>query len=126
MRQAGGTTPTLVSRVGDSLTISRHAGEDLVGGFVPDKRPGRLVADRQVLTNRGLECARAAMSASFDLLLGERREPPFHQVEPGGAGGGDRKSTRLNSSHLGISYAVFCLKKKIRPLRESTAIRQCR
>src|SRR5258705_2377648 len=31
----------------------------------------------------------------------------------------DRKSTRLNSSHLGISYAVFCLKKKkelLRPL----------
>src|SRR5256885_10876270 len=26
--------------------------------------------------------------------------------------GGDRKSTRLNSSHLVISYAVFCLKKK--------------
>src|SRR5258705_584351 len=26
----------------------------------------------------------------------------------------DRKSTRLNSSHLGISYAVFCLKKKQR------------
>src|SRR5258705_4821411 len=26
----------------------------------------------------------------------------------------DRKSTRLNSSHLGISYAVFCLKKKKR------------
>src|SRR5436853_5486338 len=28
------------------------------------------------------------------------------------AGEVDRKSTRLNSSHLGISYAVFCLKKK--------------
>src|SRR5437899_12315702 len=27
----------------------------------------------------------------------------------------DRKSTRLNSSHLGISYAVFCLKKKTGP-----------
>src|SRR5438445_9062342 len=26
--------------------------------------------------------------------------------------GGDRKSTRLNSSHANISYAVFCLKKK--------------
>src|SRR5471032_3449113 len=26
--------------------------------------------------------------------------------------GGDRKSTRLNSSHITISYAVFCLKKK--------------
>src|SRR5262245_64154872 len=31
---------------------------------------------------------------------------------PRPTGGGDRKSTRLNSSHLGISYAVFCLKKK--------------
>src|ERR1039458_8822815 len=29
-----------------------------------------------------------------------------------GLPGADRKSTRLNSSHLGISYAVFCLKKK--------------
>src|SRR5437899_4013995 len=29
----------------------------------------------------------------------------------------DRKSTRLNSSHLGSSYAVFCLKKKIRRSR---------
>src|SRR5437899_12743859 len=28
------------------------------------------------------------------------------------SGNQDRKSTRLNSSHLGISYAVFCLKKK--------------
>src|SRR3712207_9256676 len=47
------------------------------------------------------------------LLLGRRE---------GGAGGGpdgggaahlrDRKSTRLNSSHANISYAVFCLKKK--------------
>src|SRR5699024_11659092 len=27
----------------------------------------------------------------------------------------DRKSTRLNSSHVSISYAVFCLKKKIHP-----------
>src|ERR1039458_941444 len=31
----------------------------------------------------------------------------------------DRKSTRLNSSHLGISYAVFCLKKNISDLRRS-------
>src|SRR3712207_7319398 len=29
--------------------------------------------------------------------------------------GRDRKSTRLNSSHANISYAVFCLKKKIHP-----------
>src|SRR2546430_4714949 len=32
------------------------------------------------------------------------------------AGNGDRKSTRLNSSHSQISYAVFCLKKKKKTL----------
>src|SRR5690242_21607461 len=31
----------------------------------------------------------------------------------------DRKSTRLNSSHMSISYAVFCLKKKIIKLRRN-------
>src|SRR2546430_6779147 len=31
--------------------------------------------------------------------------------------GGDRKSTRLNSSHSQISYAVFCLKKKKQPTK---------
>src|ERR1039458_10760778 len=36
----------------------------------------------------------------------------FRHVSLGLDGSGDRKSTRLNSSHLGISYAVFCLKKK--------------
>src|SRR5688572_31638361 len=36
-----------------------------------------------------------------------RRSPP-----PPGTVPGDRKSTRLNSSHSQISYAVFCLKKK--------------
>src|SRR3712207_8496718 len=33
-------------------------------------------------------------------------------ARPEAAGRGDRKSTRLNSSHANISYAVFCLKKK--------------
>src|SRR5258705_2742331 len=68
---------------------------------------------------------------SIQALQGERRlhrRPQFRPVrgiraddhvrrQPHGfrAQGGieeDRKSTRLNSSHLGISYAVFCLKKK--------------
>src|ERR1039458_65914 len=35
----------------------------------------------------------------------------------------DRKSTRLNSSHLGISYAVFCLKKKQTELRSALSHR---
>src|SRR3712207_8200552 len=37
------------------------------------------------------------------------RELPAHARQPHGP---DRKSTRLNSSHANISYAVFCLKKK--------------
>src|SRR5690349_22305019 len=40
---------------------------------------------------------------------------PEHGVPPDALhrdGRGDRKSTRLNSSHVEISYAVFCLKKK--------------
>src|SRR2546426_8905144 len=40
-----------------------------------------------------------------------RRRPPDSGESPDGAPQ-DRKSTRLNSSHLVISYAVFCLKKK--------------
>src|SRR5207249_12144724 len=38
------------------------------------------------------------------VTLGRRPHPPV--------GAADRKSTRLNSSHVSISYAVFCLKKK--------------
>src|SRR3712207_6938598 len=49
------------------------------------------------------------------------RQAPVRPVGIGGANGpatalraaADRKSTRLNSSHANISYAVFCLKKKI-------------
>src|SRR5690349_24549895 len=50
---------------------------------------------------------------------GRRRPGPRERRDGDGPGGGgdpgpaeDRKSTRLNSSHVEISYAVFCLKKK--------------
>src|SRR2546426_4350628 len=46
----------------------------------------------------------AHASAAFD-ATGELKDPRQVQAL-------DRKSTRLNSSHLVISYAVFCLKKK--------------
>src|SRR5690242_21354454 len=39
-------------------------------------------------------------------LMGKRLDAEFFLAEK------DRKSTRLNSSHMSISYAVFCLKKK--------------
>src|SRR2546426_8623337 len=43
---------------------------------------------------------------------GRDRSERVHGSGAGGGAGADRKSTRLNSSHLVISYAVFCLKKK--------------
>src|SRR5437899_8070891 len=46
-------------------------------------------------------------------ILGELETDEEEEKEAGPVVGEDRKSTRLNSSHLGISYAVFCLKKKI-------------
>src|SRR5256885_6846669 len=49
--------------------------------------------------------------------FGDEFHPSLKHAKPGklsmaNSGPGDRKSTRLNSSHLVISYAVFCLKKK--------------
>src|SRR5690606_39379906 len=43
---------------------------------------------------------------------GEHDERGAEQRDADPSGDGDRKSTRLNSSHVKISYAVFCLKKK--------------
>src|SRR5262245_65047117 len=50
--------------------------------------------------------------ADRELLLREFGESYGAWMHEAAHGREDRKSTRLNSSHLGISYAVFCLKKK--------------
>src|SRR5258705_8272660 len=52
-------------------------------------------------------------------IVGWRPQPGAYRHRPARR---DRKSTRLNSSHLGISYAVFCLKKKKQ--RQKPALRQ--
>src|SRR5438445_5801753 len=46
------------------------------------------------------------------LGFGEMTRVTFTNWDFAGGPNGDRKSTRLNSSHANISYAVFCLKKK--------------
>src|SRR3712207_8830740 len=51
-----------------------------------------------------LEAPPAVARAHLAVALGHRRRDPERLA--------DRKSTRLNSSHANISYAVFCLKKK--------------
>src|SRR5688500_19229031 len=47
-----------------------------------------------------------------NILHFSRGQRDASRLSPAPADMGDRKSTRLNSSHLVISYAVFCLKKK--------------
>src|SRR2546430_6834794 len=51
---------------------------------------------------------------------GSKRSAGPSNVIVGGAGA-DRKSTRLNSSHSQISYAVFCLKKKKKKLENTVS-----
>src|SRR5947199_5385718 len=51
-------------------------------------------------------------SATDELLRGLQNGEHLWRRLTCAAAALDRKSTRLNSSHLGISYAVFCLKKK--------------
>src|SRR3989442_9373620 len=63
-------------------------------------KPGQARAYR-IMTNT------LALGASV-AVLGFDFEPVAHAIRER-----DRKSTRLNSSHVRISYAVFCLKKKI-------------
>src|SRR3712207_7047814 len=55
--------------------------------------------------------AGALLVDAVGVPLGGGHAGPVHAAGPGGVGR-DRKSTRLNSSHANISYAVFCLKKK--------------
>src|SRR5690625_6715545 len=51
-------------------------------------------------------------AALINLLDAGRVDAPIAHERGQRAPGQDRKSTRLNSSHVAISYAVFCLKKK--------------
>src|SRR5438552_11343745 len=60
---------------------------------------------RSCLRKEGVGCGPATMRQSYD----QSADPSVFCREPCR---GDRKSTRLNSSHQIISYAVFCLKKK--------------
>src|SRR3712207_9204780 len=76
-------------------TLSLHDALPIFGLFTGDEEIGSPEG-REVIESVARE-ARAVFNS-----------------EPGRPSGGivDRKSTRLNSSHANISYAVFCLKKK--------------
>src|SRR5437899_4396414 len=94
----------LTAKKGDSLQAG-EAMEALCRSYWPPlyafiQRDGYSRADAQDLTQKFFQ---HLMARDFLAHL-KNQEGKFRS---------DRKSTRLNSSHLGISYAVFCLKKKI-------------
>src|SRR5207249_5726155 len=97
-------------------------------GDVRRRAPGRLRGPDEGL-RRGAEGRRGAVGVREEAAgRGDRRADADrareHRLRRGvsgrvGADPGDRKSTRLNSSHVSISYAVFCLKKKNKRMRQS-------
>src|SRR5690606_40513954 len=99
-----------------SSTVALVEGKSLahalaVGGitFVSDPLAGAIV--KMPVAKKMIE--RVAVPVTASTIL--RRTPADEVktiVEKGVPAALDRKSTRLNSSHVKISYAVFCLKKK--------------
>src|SRR5690554_7105493 len=114
LRQARGTRyPDPVQ----AALVAEEAGAD--GITIHPREDRRHIQDRDVLllkevlqTKMNLEMAVTDAMLAFAeqvrpecvCLVPEKREELTTE--------GDRKSTRLNSSHVRISYAVFCLKKK--------------
>src|SRR5438874_3559808 len=78
----------------DPHSFPTRRSSDLIAVLVGQPRPLAAAHEHRLGKPSGAGCAGTRADAS-------------HQVP-----GGDRKSTRLNSSHVEISYAVFCLKKK--------------
>src|SRR5256885_3797582 len=78
------------------------------------RRPPRSTLFPYTTLFRSLRLARRALQLDCRAVDGGHEAAQrVHRVVDGiRDGAGDRKSTRLNSSHLVISYAVFCLKKK--------------
>src|SRR5437870_5840996 len=79
------------------------------------KRPGAVPQDVLELLELAVYVAddvyRSAREREHAAKMRDLRERSLRRREPVAERAEDRKSTRLNSSHVAISYAVFCLKK---------------
>src|SRR2546421_4963779 len=106
----------LLSRDGSTLLLSPQAQLHVCTGA---RGGGYKIAGQVPTTLVVLHCGPELLSERLGLELGEVPDPLRALAGPGLVAGvsnrvslTDRKSTRLNSSHDQISYAVFCLKKK--------------
>src|SRR5437899_2414104 len=98
--------------------VAELAGELALDEAVPALAQQLAHEDERVRKAVASALAKIGSSAAAEPLRRALRDksPDVRMQAALGVGGkkSDRKSTRLNSSHLGTSYAVFCLKKKIR------------
>src|SRR5205814_7933170 len=76
------------------------------------RRPPRSTLFPYTTLFRSLARRRSAREPDHEAHAAVEEPAALPQLE-------DRKSTRLNSSHLGISYAVFCLKKKKKNIKKT-------
>src|SRR5205807_6640643 len=92
---------TIESFIGDSREVRDAASAAVAAAATTDEKARKLYARAQQIRNLTFE-------------------PEKTNAEARSARDKDRKSTRLNSSHLVISYAVFCLKKKKKKNKKRT------
>src|SRR3712207_1470738 len=115
VRRTGSTAP---AKIGGSRRPLLEAHADALRAIASSKAGITLREIKAALAARGI--AVKALSTIADML---HRLGLSHKKEPESQ---DRKSTRLNSSHANISYAVFCLKKKITKTTQcQTHVRAC-
>src|SRR6266498_5603167 len=111
VRRQGGELPRCGSPRGARSGRGRAAGAALTGDVA---QPGGEVGDVEGLVEALHGVAHGGVPAAPAVVVvapGDRVVGAHAAAVVGGlVDGGDRKSTRLNSSHVRISYAVFCLK----------------
>src|SRR5204862_7588054 len=92
-------------------TLSLH---DALPISIDRERAALTAPDRARLASGSEQAALPSSAFTLGLLApaDARLAVPPERAPKDGSFAGDRKSTRLNSSHVEISYAVFCLKKK--------------
>src|SRR3712207_7668490 len=91
------TTEIYTLSLHDALPIFRDINRQIVLNYVREREP---------ISRADIARETALQRSTVSIIVEELKEEGLIEEV------GDRKSTRLNSSHANISYAVFCLKKK--------------
>src|SRR2546426_4905889 len=113
-----GASPLVAASTQAPLLTPRDSALHALNRLAYGPRPGEV--DRVAAAGVMQWIDRQLSPDKIDDAALTERERQFKILEyDAGELAGDRKSTRLNSSHLVISYAVFCLKKKKKKTRKT-------